>query len=98
MIVLPNPIEFLWDKANEKKNLQKHRVTAQETEEAFFDPNKKLFEDILHSGKEERYILLGKTKKDRLLFIAFTIRDNKIRAISARNLNKKEKPLYEEEA
>lgn len=43
--------------------------------------------DILHSGQEERYILLGKTKQQRLLFIVFTLRDAKIRVISARGTN-----------
>jgi uncharacterized protein len=95
MIRLPDPITFIWDKHNEQKNLEKHGVSAQEIEEAFFDPRKKLFEDIFHSGKEARFILLGKTKQDRTLYIVFTIRKSKIRAISARDLNKKERPLYE---
>jgi len=86
---------FQWDKGNIDKNLLKHGISDQECEEVFFDFNKKILKDVLHSGKEKRYILIGKTKKERLLFIAFTIRDNKIRAISARDLNKKEKRLYE---
>ena len=72
-------------------------MTDQECEEIFFDQEKKIFKDILHSGREERYILLGQTKENRLLFIVFTIRASKIRVISARDLNKKEKKLYEEE-
>ena len=42
--------------------------------------------------------MIGKTKKDRLLFIAYTIRNSYIRVISARNLNTKERPLYEKAA
>jgi len=52
--------------------------------------------DTSHSNKEKRYILLGKTKKERLLFLVFTIRKKKIRIISARDLNKNERKLYEE--
>ena len=96
MIALPEPVAFLWDKANELKNLERHGVSKQEIEEAFFDPYKKLLEDRLHSGKEDRYILLSQTKRQRLLFVVFTVRRNKIRAISARDLNKRERPLYEE--
>ena len=96
MIVLPDPATFVWDEGNERKNLERHGVTAQEIEEAFFDPEKKLLEDQLHSGREDRYILLGQTKRSRLLFVVFTIRNRKIRAISARDLNRKERPLYEE--
>lgn len=96
MIVLPEPVTFIWDQGNERKNLERHGVTAQEIEEVFFDSQKKLLEDELHSGTEARYILLGQTKRGRLLFVVFAIRDRNIRAISARDLNKKERPLYEE--
>jgi uncharacterized protein len=96
MIALPNPVTFIWDKGNERKNLEKHGVTAQEVEEVFFDPQKKLLGDKFHSGKEDRYLLIGQTKRQRLLFVAFTIRNRRIRAISARDLNKKERLLYEE--
>ncbi|MBL7156240.1 MAG: BrnT family toxin [Candidatus Pacebacteria bacterium] len=86
---------FQWDKGNIDKNLLKHRTSDQECEEVFFDFSKKILKDALHCGKEERYIVIGKTKKQRLLFIVFTVRSNKIRIISARDLNKKEKHLYE---
>ena len=67
----------------------------EECEEVFFDYKKKILKDKIHSGKEERYLLIGKTKKQRLIFLVFTIRKNKIRVISARDLNKKEYKLYE---
>lgn len=95
MIELPNPIEFLWDKGNQDKNWIKHSVTNQEAEELFFDTQKIMFRDVLHSANEERFILLGKTKAGRLLFIVFTKRRHKIRIISARDVNKKEVNLYE---
>jgi len=96
MKILDDPGEFQWDKGNKGKNYLKHKVTNQECEEIFFDQEKKIFKDILHSDREERYILLGQTKESRLLFIVFTIRASKIWVISARGLNKKEKKLYEE--
>ncbi len=39
---------------------------------------------------------IGKTDRQRLLFLAFTIRENKIRVVSARNQNRKERRKYEE--
>ena|SRR3990167_5717739 len=99
MIVLKEPIEFEWDKGNPGKN-SIHKVQDAEAEELFFDPNKKLFNDVLHSSnREPRYILIGQTKEKRLLFTAFTIRNNKVRIISARDIhsNSKERKLYEEE-
>ncbi len=87
-------IEFEWDKGNIGKNL-KHNVEDNETEEVFLDEDKVVYKDKLHSLTEERFIVLGKTKKDRLLYIAFTKRKNKVRVISARDINKKEVELYE---
>jgi len=95
MLTIREPIKFIWDKGNIDKNWLKHQVTNRECEEVFFDKNKKISKDVLHSNKEKRYILLGKTKKDRLLFIIFTIREKKIRIVSARDINKKEVRLYE---
>jgi len=86
--------EFLWDSGNSNKNLIKHNVSDLECEEVFFDPYKVILRDKLHSGKEERLVLLGKTKSERLLFLVFTQRNGKIRVISARDVNKKEKFLY----
>ncbi len=88
-------IEFNWDAGNEGKNLQKHKVSDQECEEIFFDSQKRILKDSPHSATGDRYILLGQTKLERLLFVVFTIRQDKIRIISARDLNKKEKYLYE---
>jgi uncharacterized protein len=87
-------VEFDWDKGNTSKNV-KHKVEDKEAEEAFFDEAKKTFKDHVHSGKEERFRIVGKTKKGRILFIVFTIRKNKIRIISARDINRKEVRLYE---
>ena len=95
MITIKKPLEFEWDKGNKDKNWLKHRVTNEECEEVFFDKNKKILKDVLHSDKEKRFIILGKTKKGRLLFVVFTIRNKKIRVISARDINKKEVILYE---
>ena len=86
---------FIWDKGNIDKNWKTHRVANTECEEVFFDENKAVLKDVLHSGKEERFIILGKTGKSRLLFVVFTVRRKKIRIISARDTNKKERKLYE---
>lgn len=90
-------LEFQWDEGNIGKN-KKHKVEDKEAEEVFLDENKKTFKDKLHSGGEERFRVVGKTKKGRSLFVAFTIRKGKIRIISVRNINKKEVYLYEETA
>ena len=94
MKIRAEALEFESDQGNIGKN-KKHGVEDSESEEVFFDGNKVILRDALHSQGEERFILIGKTKKARLLFIAFTRRHKKIRIISARDVNKKETPLYE---
>ena len=86
--------EFEWDQGNIGKN-KKHGVEDAESEEPFFDLEKVILKDRLHSGEEERFILLGKTKKEKILFVVFTRRASKIRIISSRGINRKERPLYE---
>jgi len=98
VITIKEPHEFEWDKGNKDKNWLKHKVKNEECEEIFFDKKKKILKDVLHSGKEKRFIILGKTKKERLLFVVFTIRNKKVRVISARDINKKEVILYEEKS
>lgn len=99
MIKLNKPYEFDWDKGNRDKNLIKHGVSQEEAEQVFFDQKNLLFKDPDHSKSEDRHILIGKTSLNRLLFVVFTIRNKKIRIISARDLKKrKELNLYEKTA
>ncbi len=88
-------IEFEWDDWNRSKNEQKHSVTVIECEQVFADQFKRIFLDHKHSSKnEKRFILIGGTESGRVLYIAFTIRSKRIRVISARDLNRKERYLY----
>ena len=50
--------------------------------------------DTKHSQVEERFFALGRTDMDRYLFLVFTMRGRKIRIISARDMNKKERKIY----
>jgi uncharacterized DUF497 family protein len=96
VVALPEILEFEWDAGNEEKNWIRHSVRAEEAEEPFFTEERLVLEDKPHSTKQEtRYILIGKSKKGRMLFIVYTIRKEKIRIISARNADKKEVLLYE---
>lgn len=93
VITLKAPIEFEWDEGNAQKNWLKHQVSRQEAEEVFADQNKKIAKDFFHSTREDRYLLIGSTTQNRKLFVVFTVRKNKIRVISVRDLNKKEYSL-----
>jgi len=91
-----NEIEgFDWDRGNVDKNLDKHNVTNIEIEEVFFDQDILLYFNERHSVIELRYYCLGKTFIGRRLYISFTLRNNKIRAISARDMSKNERKIYD---
>lgn len=88
------PLEFEWDENNKYKNWKRHKVDFREGEQIFFNEPLKIFYDIKHSQKENRFIALGTTDRNRKLYIVFTVRNKKIRIISARNQSRKERRLY----
>ena len=90
MLDLSTLTGFDWDDKNHEKNWDKHGVLASECEEVFFNLPLLLQPDPSHSQKEPRYYVLGHTIVGRRLFIAFTVRGDKIRVISARDMSKKE--------
>lgn len=84
---------FDWDRANIRKNWERHRVAFDECEEVFFhDPV--LAPDAEHSAGEARYFAYGRTVRSRLLTVVFTVRRNHIRVISARDMHRKERERY----
>jgi uncharacterized DUF497 family protein len=88
---------FNWDKANIDKNWLKHKVSLAECEQVFFNRPLVVDDDIAHSETEPRFYALGRTDSKRTLFIAFTIRKNLIRVISARDMSRKEREVYIDE-
>ncbi|MGB5520427.1 MAG: BrnT family toxin [Gammaproteobacteria bacterium] len=87
---------FDWDEGNTRKN-EKHNVSMAETEQVFFNEPLLVLEDSKHSNQEPRFHALGKSDEKRLLHITFTLRQagEKIRIISARDMHKKEREIYE---
>jgi hypothetical protein len=86
---------FEWDEHNAEKNRQKHRVTPSESEQIFFNRPLAVANDERHSEKENRLYALGLTDAGRMLFVVFTVRLGKIRVISARDCNRKERKVYQ---
>lgn len=86
---------FDWDEANATKNWERHRVTPEEAEDVFFHDPFVLRSDPAHSHSEKRYRALGKTTRERRLFVAFTIRGTLIRVISVRDMSKREDEEYQ---
>ena len=95
MVNKRDPVEFEWDKGNIHKSYKKHNISPNQAEEIFKDVNAFFKRDTSHSKYEIRYVAIGKTSSDKILYIVFTIRKDKIRIISARRCNIKERRLYE---
>ena len=97
MIIIEDIQGFQWDKGNTLKNMEKHQVSNSECEEIFFNSPLIVADDEQHSRIEKRYFALGKTTDGRRLFIVFTLRQETIRVISARDMSKKERNIYEKQ-
>jgi len=97
MVDLPKVIGFKWDEGNSRKNEQ-HGVSMAEAEQVFFNSPLLVLPDPRHSEAELRFHALGKTNEGRRLHIAFTLRDagQFIRVISARDMHRKERVIYEQ--
>ena len=89
---------FDWDAGNERKSLEKHAASRFEAEQVFFNQPLLILMDKKHSQIEDRYHALGRTNDVRLLHITFTLRsaDTLIRVISARDMHRKERIIYEQ--
>ncbi len=92
--VLKNCVGFEWDQGNSTKNWDKHNVSKKESEQIFFNKPSIIKRNKKHSLLENRYYALGKTDLNRLLFAVFTIRHEKIRIISVRDMSNTEIKRY----
>jgi len=89
---------FEWDQGNARKSETKHDVTQSESEQIFFNQPILILEDSKHNQTESRYHALGITDSARQLHVTFTLRNTGtlIRVISARDMHKKERTVYEQ--
>jgi len=89
-------MRIIWDERKNRDNIMKHKVSFEEAETVFYDPNGKLINDPDHSNNEDRFIFLGLSKMLRLLVVCHCYRENDeiIRIITARKATKKEEKYY----
>jgi uncharacterized protein len=88
---------FEWDAKKAWLNRSKHKVSFEEASTVFDDPFFFAYKDLKHSGVEDCYVIIGTSKRGRLLTVAFTER-KLTRLISARKSNRYETELYQEES
>lgn len=94
MDLIKNCTGFQWDDGNLLKNWEKHGVSGAECEQVFFNRPLLALPDAQHSQSEPRFFVLGQSDKGRHLFIVFTVRENRLRVISARDMSRKERLRY----
>lgn len=91
-------IRFEWDENKNEINKKKHKISFEEAQTVFYDENALVIDDPEHSQEEERFIILGLSKKANLLVVCHCYRasDTVIRIISARKATKTETKQYRE--
>jgi uncharacterized DUF497 family protein len=94
--VVMNDVRFEWDINKAEANIKKHGVTFEEAKSVFFDHYARLIPDPDSLG-EERFIILGQSSNFNTLVVCHCYRepDERIRIISARKAEKRERKQYE---
>ena len=89
-------IEFTWDRNKNEINIRKHGVSFEEAMTVFYDPEAVLFDDPEHSSEEERFLIIGCSRKERICIVSHCYRENDevIRIISARKATARECQAY----
>jgi uncharacterized DUF497 family protein len=87
---------FGWDPKKAAANLRKHRIGFPEAITAFADPLSLTAPDPDHSSSEDRFVLIGLSRRNHLLVVAHVELGNHIRIINARLATRAERKAYEE--
>jgi uncharacterized protein len=88
--------QFEWDDDKAARNWREHAVTFEMAMRVFRDPFGIEWEDPGQNPDEERYSAVGMVE-ERLLFVAYTTRGDRIRIISARKAEPYERRKCHEE-
>jgi len=75
-------MRFEWDENKNLENIEKHKVSFEIAQEAFFDKKRIIVNDRKHSKKEERFFCIGNDGSG-IVTVRFTMRNGNIRIIGA---------------
>ena len=90
------PLKFEWKENKAEANIRKHNVSFEEAKTVFGDPFARISPDTDHSEHEERWHIIGMSKQNRVLLVAYTERNDTIRMITSRKAEPWERKCYEE--
>ncbi len=87
---------FDYDALKAATNLRKHKVSFEEAITVFTDPLHSTIADDDHSTDEQRFIAIGQSTQERILFVVYTESETIVRLIGARLATATERNQYEE--
>lgn len=90
-----NDDRFEWNLKKFNDNLDKHEFNFQDARLIWDRPDQLVIVQDQRIKSEVRYIAYGLLPNSRLVIVVHTVRGDKIRIISARKANKRERKLYE---
>ncbi len=89
-------MKFEWDPQKAASNFRKHKVSFLEAATVFSDPLSVTVSDPDHSFEEHRYITIGMSDRFRLIMVSHHDRGDRVRIVTARELTRRERDVYEE--
>ncbi len=87
---------FEWDEFKARSNLRKHGVDLADVAPVFEDERAITIKDMITAVDEQRYLTLGRDARSRILVVAYTWRQDRIRVVSARPASPAERRQYRE--
>ena len=94
--IIMDTLRFEWDPNKNEINKKKHGLSFEAAKEVFYDEFAILFDDPDHSIEEDRFLIIGSIKSQKICIVSHCYRDNEncIRIISARQATKTEQRIY----
>ncbi len=86
------PLQFDWDAAT-TNHIARHRVRPEEAEQALAHGPLEV-KAVIRKG-ESRRLCIGRTDSGRLLDVVYTVRNKKIRVVTAHPTNRRQRRIYE---
>lgn len=98
--IIMTELAFEWDENKNRINKAKHGITFEEAKTVFYDDDAIVFDDPDHSAEEDRFLILGLSRRENLCIVSHCCRgeEETIRIISARKATKNETKIYNESA
>ena len=85
---------YEWDPKKAAANFHKHGVDFADAATAFSDESALKIADHISSVDEDRFVILGMSAPGDVLVVVYAWRGERIRIISARKANPRERTLY----